>query len=268
MATMTSDSPATSAASDKPTDDDGPTAVQRLRDQADAVVNRIQPRIAAVSSYAREEPTKALLISAATGAALMGLVALIVRTSGRSPMRDLPDLPARGRTAALASSTISAIREAALDLAGRAQAMASDALDAAQQRASDAFDFGQHRAASALDAAKARAGDAYDSTRKRATESLDAQSQRAADALDDAKKRAAAAADSVSSSVGDAWKSVREQAQPMVDRVRPMVDKVRPQIDAVAGYAKEDPARAALGAAAAAAIIIGLVALARRSQDD
>ncbi len=258
MATMTSDSPATSAASDKHTDDDGPTAMQRLRDQADAVVDRIQPRIAAVSTYAREEPTKALLISAATGAALMGLVALIVRTSNRSPVRDLPD---RGRTAALASSTMAAIREAALDLAGRAQAMASDALDAAQQRAADAFEGAQQRASSALDAVRSRASDALDANRKRAVDSLDASQQRASSSLDDAKKRAAAATGGVSDSIGDAWKSVRDQAQPMVDRVRP-------QIDAVASYAKEDPARAALGAAAAAALIIGLVALARRSQDD
>ena len=54
----------------------------------------------------------------------------------------------------------------------------------------------------------------------------------------------------------------------MVDRVKPVVDKVRPQIAAAANYAKEDPARAALGAAAAAALVIGLVALVRRSQDD
>ena len=55
--------------------DESRTAVQKLREQADAVVERIQPQIAAVSTYARDEPTKALLISAAAGAALMGLIA-------------------------------------------------------------------------------------------------------------------------------------------------------------------------------------------------
>jgi ElaB/YqjD/DUF883 family membrane-anchored ribosome-binding protein len=266
MATMTSESPTPSAASDTSADE-SPTAVQRLRDQADAVVQRIQPRIAAVSTYAREEPTKALLISAATGAALMGLVALIVRTSSRPAT-----VPGQARAASLASSTMAAIRDAALDLADRAQVMASAALEAAQQRASDALDSAQQRAASALDTAKARANDALDATRKRASEAFDAQQKRASEAIDDVKKRgtaaASSAADSAVASLGDAWKSVRDQAQPMVDKVKPVVDRVRPQIAAAASYAKEDPARAALGAAAAAALVIGLVALVRRSQDD
>ena len=249
MATMTSDSPTSST-------DDGPTAVQRLREQADAVVSRIQPQISAVSSFARDEPTKALLISAATGAALMGLIALIVRSS--SSRSAVPD---RGRAAALASSAMAAVREAALDLAGRAQSMAADALDTAQQRAADALDVAQQRASKAFDSAKARASDAYDSSKQRASESLDAQQKRAGEALDDAKKRASAAAADPMGTASDAWKAVRQQAQPLVD-------KVRPQIDAAAAYAKEDPARAALGAAAAAALVIGLVALVRRSQDD
>ncbi len=252
MATMTSESPTTPADTGA---DGGPTAVQRLRDQADAVVNRIQPRIAAVSSYAREEPTKALLISAATGAALMAMVALVVRSSSRAT------IPDRGRAAALASSAMSAIREAALDMAGRAQSMAADALDLAQQRATDALDVAQKRASKAFDSARSRASDAYDDTRQRASDTLEAQRKKAADALDDAKKRAGAAASDPMGTAADAWKAVKEQAQPMVD-------KVRPQIDAMASYAKEDPARAALGAAAAAAVLIGLVALVRRSQDD
>lgn len=255
MATTTSTSPTTGADTDT-TADDAQTAVQRLREQADAVVQRIQPRIAAVSTYAREEPTKALLISAATGAALMGLVALIVKASSRSET-----VPGQARAASLASSTMAAIRQAALDLADRAQTMASDALDAAQQRAAGALDSAQQRASSVLDAAKARANDAFDATKQRASDAYDAQQKRAAEALDDAKKRVSAAAADPMATAGDAWKSVREQAQPIVD-------KVRPQLDAMASYAKEDPAKAALGAAAAAALVIGLVALVRRSQDD
>ena len=256
MATTTSPSPTPGADTETSTDD-AQTAVQRLREQADAVVQRIQPRIAAVSTFAREEPTKALLISAATGAALMGLVALIVRTSNSRSST----VPGQARAASLASSTMATIRQAALDLADRAQTMAADALDSAQQRAASALDSAQQRAASVLDAAKARANDAFDATKQRASDTFDAQQKRAADALDDAKKRASSAADSVSASAADAWKSLRDQAQPTID-------KVRPQLDAMASYAKEDPARAALGAAAAAALVIGLVALVRRSQDD
>lgn len=195
---------------------DSPSAVQRLRDQADAAVQRIQPQIAAVSTYARNEPTKALLISAATGAALMGLVVLMARGGGRSS------------PTSFASSTMAAIRDAALDLADSAQSVVADALD---------------------------------STRKSAASALDTTQKRAASALETTQKRASAAAESVSESVADAWKKVRDQAAPVVD-------KVRPQVEAAASYVKEDPTRAALGLAAAGAIIAGLVALARQAQDD
>ena len=205
------------------------TAVQKLREQADAVVERIQPQIAAVSTYVRDEPTKALLISAAAGAALMGLFALIVRSSGRS------QVPRRlGRRSAMA-----AIRDAALDLADSAQTMALDALEATQKRAADALD-------------------ATHSAPRRARRDPQARCRRARQRP---QERAAAAADSVSESVADTWKKVRDQAAPVVE-------KIKPQIDAATAYAKEEPARTALGLAAAGAIIAGLIALARQSEDD
>src|SRR5215469_4173500 len=107
---MTTDTERPSATTGADTDPTTTTTTTRkLRDQADAVVQRIQPQIAAVSTYARNEPTKALLISAAAGAALMGLIALVVRTSGRSS------------PSSAASSAMAAIRNAALDLADSAQ---------------------------------------------------------------------------------------------------------------------------------------------------
>ena len=232
MATTTSDSPVL----DKPSaaaaaGDEAMTAVQKLREQADAVVQRIQPQIAAVSTFARAEPTKALLISAAAGAALMGLVALVVRASGRTPLRD--SLMTAG------ASAMAAIRDAALDLADSAQSMASDALDAAQQRATDAVGAAQKRAADALDVTQ----------------------QRAYAALDAGKKRAAAAADSAAESAAEAWQKVRDQAQPVVD-------KIKPQLDAAAQYARDEPTRTVLGLVAAGAVIAGLIALARSAEDD
>jgi ElaB/YqjD/DUF883 family membrane-anchored ribosome-binding protein len=228
MATNTSTAARESTAADDESNESR-TAVQKLREQADAVVQRIQPQIAAVSTYARDEPTKALLISAAAGAALMGVIALIVRSSGRS---QVPGASA-GRSA------MAAIRDAALDLADSAQTMALDALEATKQRAADAFD----------------------STHKRAADALGSTQKRAADAMGSTQKRASAAADSVAETVADTWKKVRDQAAPVVD-------KIKPQIDAAAAYAKEEPARTALGLAAAGAIIAGLVALARQSEDD
>ena len=223
--------------SDTDTGIDSQTAVQKLREQADAVVQRIQPQIAAVSTYARNEPTKALLISAATGAALMGLVALLVRSSGRSS------------PTSLASSTMTAIRDAALDLADSAQGMVADALDTTRSHAADAVESARSRAAEMADTARSRAADVADGARSRAASAADA-----------TRNRAAAAAETVSESVADAWKKVRDQAGPVVD-------KVRPQVEAAANYVREDPTRAALGLAAAGAIIAGLVALARQSSD-
>lgn len=208
--TSTADRPASSTAGA-----DTQTAVQKLREQADAVVQRVQPQIAAVSTYAREEPTKALLISAAAGAALMGLIALMVRSGGSSASSTIARASDRGEKAS--RSTLAAIRDAALELADSAQGMAADALQSSRDRASDA--------------------------------------------LGSTQKRAAAAADTVSESVADAWKKVRDQAAPMVE-------KIKPQIDAATAYAKEEPARAALGLAAAGAIIAGLIALTRQSDDD
>lgn len=203
------------------------TAVQKLREQADAVVQRIQPQIAAVSTYAREEPIKSLLISAAAGAALMGLIALVARSGGRSS------------ASSLAGSTMAAIREAALDLADSAQSMVADVMDATQKRA-----------AAAVDGVSRRAAAAADGVTKRATAAADGVSQ-----------RAAAAADDVSGAVADAWQKVRDQAAPVVDRVRP-------QLEAATTYVKDDPARAALGLATIGAIVAGLYALSRRSDDD
>jgi ElaB/YqjD/DUF883 family membrane-anchored ribosome-binding protein len=216
MATNTSTAATESAVGED--SNDSMKAVERLREQADAVVQRIQPQIAAVSTYARDEPAKALLIAAAAGAALMGVIALIVRSSGRSQVPG----------AAAGRSAMAAIRDAALDLADSAQTMALDALEATQKRAADALGTTQ---------------------------------KRAADALGTTQKRASAAADSVAETVADTWKKVRDQAGPVVD-------KIKPQIDAAAAYAREEPTRTAIGLAAAGAIIAGLIALARQSEDD
>lgn len=172
--------------------------LQKLREKTDAVVESIQPQIAAVSSYARNEPTKALLIAAASGAALMALVALMLRSS---------------RPSSPGARTMAAIRDAAIDLTDRAHNVASDAIATGHKHASDAKDR--------VDAVQKRAGEVADS-------------------------------------VAETWANLREQAAPVVERLKP-------QFDAVASYAKEDPARAALGVATAGAVLVGLLALIRRS---
>lgn len=182
------------------------TAVQRLRDQADAVIQRIQPQISAVSTFARDEPTKAMLIAAATGAGLMALVSLLARGDSR------PTAPAR--------SAMSSIRDAALSLADRAHNAASGALDTLHSRATGA-----------IDTAHQRGNDAARDT------------------------------DRLSDTMTSAWQSVRDRAEPLVDRVRP-------QLDAAASYARDEPAKTALGAAVVGAVLVGLLALARSSSED
>jgi len=172
--------------------------LEKLREKTDAVVDSIQPKIDAVSTYVRNEPTKALLIAAASGAALMALVALLARSS---------------RPSSPGARTMASIRDAAIDLADRAHSVATDAIASTHKRASGA----QER---------------VESVQKRAGEMAD--------------------------SVAETWANLREQAAPVVDRLKP-------QLDAVANYAKEDPARAALGVATAGAVLFGLLALIRRS---
>jgi len=171
--------------------------LQKLRDTTGAVVDRFQPKIEAVSTFARNDPTKAVLIAAAAGAALMGVLSLLVRAR---------------RPASAGARAMASIRDAALDLADRAHVAASDAIEATHQRASDA----QQK-------------------------------------VEDIQQRASAVADSVT----ETWQNLREQAAPVIERLRP-------QIDAVATYAKEDPARAALGVATAGAVLFGLISLLRR----
>jgi ElaB/YqjD/DUF883 family membrane-anchored ribosome-binding protein len=200
---------------------DSSLLMNKLHDTRDAVVKSLRPKVEAVSNFARNDPTKAMLISAATGAALMGLIALMAR----SPRRSVP-MPRR--------STLASIRDAALDLADRAQSAATSVIDAARQRASEA---GQQ-----IDAAKQR----IDDVRQH---------------VGDAQDRAAEAADAVADKAAEAWKSLREQAAPVVDRLRP-------HIAAATAYAKEDPARVAIGVAAAGAVLVGLLALIRKSESD
>jgi ElaB/YqjD/DUF883 family membrane-anchored ribosome-binding protein len=208
------------------------SASQTLREQTEAVTRRVQPQIDALSSYARDEPTKAVLMSAAAGAALMGLLALMVRSGGSGSGRG-PDVREIG---SMAGSTLSAIREAALDLADRAHSVAQNALDSTHQRAASVLGAGQQRGTDAVSSAQ----------------------ERASDVMSSAQKRAAEAAESVGDTVAEAWQSLRDQAAPVVDRLRP-------QLAAAANYAKDEPARTALGIAAAGAVLIGLMALIRDS---
>jgi ElaB/YqjD/DUF883 family membrane-anchored ribosome-binding protein len=97
--------------------------LEMLREKKDAVVDSLQPRIEAVSTFARNDPTKAVLIAAATGAALMGVLGLLARSH---------------RPASPGGRAMASIRDAALDLADRAHVAATDAIGSAHQHAAAA----------------------------------------------------------------------------------------------------------------------------------
>jgi ElaB/YqjD/DUF883 family membrane-anchored ribosome-binding protein len=190
--------------------------MKTVKDQASEQLERFRPQLDAVSNYAKEEPGKALLMSAAVGAGLMGLVALMVRTGG-------PRLP-----------STDSLRRAAADAAESVRRVALDSIDKVRKAAGDS-----------ADEARKAAAEKADDMRKSAL-------ARAQDVADDlgaqAKGRAKAAYDSLS----DTMEKWRDQAQPLVD-------KVKPQLDQVMDYAKDDPGKALLLAAAAGAALMGLM---------
>jgi ElaB/YqjD/DUF883 family membrane-anchored ribosome-binding protein len=164
--------------------------MQSVKDQASATLERLRPQLDSVTSYAKEEPTKALLIAAAAGAGIMGLVALMARGSSRS---------------SLSTDTL--------------RSLAYDTVDQARKSARES-------ARDAADRASAKADSLLKSTRGAA--------QSAYDGLADTMQQ---------------WK----------DQAGPLVDKVRPQIEAVTTYAKDDPGKALMIAAAAGAALMGLI---------
>jgi ElaB/YqjD/DUF883 family membrane-anchored ribosome-binding protein len=59
-------------------------AVDKAKDAAQAVADQVHT---AVESYTRDDPIRAILIAAGTGALLMGLVAMMARSGARSVRR-------------------------------------------------------------------------------------------------------------------------------------------------------------------------------------
>lgn len=186
--------------------------MQSVKDQASATFEKLRPQLDSVASYAKEEPTKALLIAAAAGAGVMALVALMARGSSRP------------------SLSTDMLRSAAYDAADR---MRGTAYDTANRLRSAAADTADNARKSAREVAR------------------------------DAADRAAAKAEGLMQSTRDAAQSaydgLADTVQQWKDQAAPLVDRVRPQIDAVTTYAKDDPGKALLIAAAAGAALMGLM---------
>lgn len=155
-----------------------------LQEQYESIADQLRPQFEAVVEYAKAEPTKAMLIAAASGAGLMAVAAVALRGRGSKRLVDTSVLTA-------------AVREL---MAHLPQTTAHNAVEASKDRASSALD-----------------------------------------------------------SLSQTWQNLRQQAVPMVD-------KLRPQLDAAVKVAKDDPLKTGMGAALAGAAIAGLVALMRHSE--
>jgi ElaB/YqjD/DUF883 family membrane-anchored ribosome-binding protein len=183
--------------------------MKSVKDQASATIERFRPQIDSMANYAREEPGKALLISAAVGAGLMGVVALLARSGNGS------SIPSTGRLRQAAADAADSVRQAASESIDRLRKVAQDTADDARSRGEAHVDAARDQAESLTKTAKGKAKQAYESL-----------------------------SDTVSQ-----WR----------DQAGPMVEKIRPQLDNVMDYAKDDPAKALLLAAAAGAALMGLV---------
>jgi gas vesicle protein len=108
---------------------------KRLQDQAGDLMDTVKPRIEAVTTYAKEEPMKTLLIAAACGAVVMGIVTLAARSGGRD------------------RTSVRGLRRMAQDAADTAARMAHDTIDRASSAASSAAKSGRDATQSGRDAA-------------------------------------------------------------------------------------------------------------------
>ena len=205
-----------------------------VKDQASATLERLRPQLDSVATYARDEPTKALLIATAAGAGIMGLVALMSRSGG-------------GRRAPSTES----LREAAYEMAERMRDSARDVGESVRRSAREAAENVRRSARDVGDSARHSAHgvrDARDEMRQSAAEMADAAAAKADEAMRSGRSTGKAA-----------YETLAETMQQLKDQAAPWVGKVRPQVDQVMGYAKDDPAKALMIAAAAGAALMGLI---------
>ena len=191
-----------------------------VKEQASQTFERLRPQLDSVATYARDEPTKALLIAAATGAGIMGLIALM---SGSGGGRRMPSKRSMRRAAYLMAERV---RDSARDVG---------------------------------DTMRRSARDAHDDVRQSARGMRDDMRQSANDTAEQAAAKVDEAVRSGRSSGKAAYEALADTMQQLKEQAAPWVGKVRPQVDHVMGYAKDDPAKALMIAAAAGAALMALI---------
>ena len=234
--------------SDNPTDEatgkaalDGFTdSMKKAREQIASLGESIRPQLDALVIYIKDEPTKAVLISATAGALAAALFA-----AGRTRS---PALPSASKVGAGLSSFVDAARSMAAEAIDLAAGKASDVKKRAATGADDRVSKGAQALSDARDSAAEAAKKAAEQARDGWSEGLQGLRETRDSALGAARQKAESAYEELTTTLHD----LRGKAAPLLDRMQP-------PIDSVADYTKSSPFKALLMAAAAAAVVSRLV---------
>lgn len=162
-------------------------SLNTAKDQAVRMWDDMRPQLDRVASYAKEEPTKSVLMAAVAGA----LIVTVVMASRRSKAVDV---------------------DASKQWLGK---LASDAADRARSVAQDKADL-------AAEAAEAAQGTARRKLRDLASTAADEAKAMKDSAMETARRTASQAYDGVSDRLHD----LRDKADPLLDQIQPQLDNV------------------------------------------
>ena len=114
---------------------------QSVREQAAALAERMRPQLASAAGYAKEQPAKTLLASAALGAAVVGLYALLTRSGASHHVALRPSLKAQLGDAA--ADAFDAARDGVADTVDTLRSKAQAATERLRQPLDAATSYAQ-----------------------------------------------------------------------------------------------------------------------------
>ena len=208
----------------------------KAREQITAACESMRPQLDALVIYIKDEPAKAVLISAAAGALAAALFA------ASRPRR--ATLPSASKLGAGMSSFVEAARSMAAEADDLVAGKASDAKKLAADEADDRASKGAKKLREARDSAAEAARKAAEQASESWADGLKGLREAGDNALGAARQKAESAYEDLTSTLHD----LRGKAAPLFDRMQP-------PIDSVADYTKSSPFKALLIAAAAAAVV-------------
>jgi ElaB/YqjD/DUF883 family membrane-anchored ribosome-binding protein len=196
-------------------------SLETAKEQACKLWDDVRPQLDKVANYAKEEPTKSVLMAVVAGA----LIVTLVTASRRS--KPPVDVAASKKW----------LRAFAADAAERARELAQDKADQAREAAEDAH------------------GAARRSLREVAADAADQFKARKDDAVESAKAARDSAVESAKRAATQAYEGVSDRLQDLRGKADPLLEQIQPQLDNVAGYAKKNPLSALIVATAAGALL-------------